>query len=162
MHKKIENYFSKNIKKNLFRYTDAFTYFSENNVKNANVLILQYVISHFYNTNQIQEIDVFFENLIDKIVRYKPEGAPLNIIINDVNSNNRGRDYFMKFCDKLTEKNLEHIFSQYYFGYNIQHPSQRYGEKHKYNDVLYTIPEKLDQYEPWRKCSSAQMLIQIK
>ena len=38
---------------------DAVSEFDDRIIKHANVLVLQYVISHFYNTNQISEIEDF-------------------------------------------------------------------------------------------------------
>lgn len=39
---------------------DAVT--EEYNILNANVIVLQYVISHFYNSGQIGEIESFLKN----------------------------------------------------------------------------------------------------
>lgn len=71
---------------------DAVT--EEYNILNANVIVLQYVISHFYNSGQIGEIESFFEKLVQNIILHKEQGKPLVVLINDVNSNNRGRRLF--------------------------------------------------------------------
>lgn len=161
IHNQIKTYKTNNIKNIQFIYVDAIQYFDEMTIKDANVLILQYVISHFYNTNQISEIEAFFDQLIDSIIKYKEQNKPFVIIINDVNSNNRGRDYFLEFCEKLKARNFHGIYNPYYFDYNIKNSKQCYGMKHESNDVLYSIPNKLKKYEPWRKCSSAQLLIEV-
>ncbi len=161
VHKQISTYRSKIIRKTQFRYVDAIEYFNENIIKSTNVLILQYVISHFYNTNQIDKIDKFYDDLIKSIVLHKQENKPYAIIINDVNSNNRGRDFFLDLCQKLAEADLQGTYSQFYFDYRIQNGKQRYGDKHDSNDVLYNVPSKLSKYEPWKKCSSAQLLIEL-
>jgi hypothetical protein len=163
VHNRIESYRSLNITSApMFKYEDAMEYFSHNNLKDANVLILQYVISHFYNNNSISEIGTFFSNLVDRIVVYKREGRPLVVMINDVNSNRRGRDYFKGLIDELSARGLGGTYSQYYFNYRIQNDFQRYGVMHEQNEVLYRIPNKMNSYDPWRECSSAQMLIEIK
>lgn len=162
VHSKIGNYQSEIITKYQFKYVDAIEFFNENFITSTNVLILQYVISHFYNTKQISKIEKFFDDLIDNIILHKEKGEPLIVIISDVNSNNRGRDYFLVLCKKLGQKHLEGTYSQYYFDYDIKSDFQRYGNKHKSNKVLYTLPSKLDKYNPWRECSSAQLLIEIK
>jgi len=66
-------------------------------------LVLQYVISHFYNTGQIEKINEFFDNLVERIIMYRNERKPFVIIINDVNSTYRGRDFFIDLCKKLSD-----------------------------------------------------------
>lgn len=162
IHDKIKSYQSKIITKARFKYVDAIRYFNDNIVASTNVLVLQYVISHFYNTDQIDEIDKFYDDLIENIVLHKDQGKPFVIIINDVNSNNRGRDFFLDLCKKLANADLHGTYSQYYFDYRIKNDYQRYGTCHKSTSVLYTVPDKLSKYEPWETCSSAQLLIELK
>ena len=133
----------------------------EFNISRANVVVLQYVISHFYNTGQIGEIENFFEKLVQNIIVHKEQGKPLVVLINDVNSNNRGRELFKKLVEKLKDAGLEETSQGYYFDYNIQNEYQRYGIKHESKDVLYKIPKDFDVYEPWEVCSSAQLLIEV-
>lgn len=99
IHEQIKSYKTKNLRKTQFKYMDAVT--EEYNISNANVIVLRYVISHFYNTGQIGEIENFFEKLVRNIILHKEQGKPLVILINDVNSNNRGRDNFKKLVEKL-------------------------------------------------------------
>ena len=42
--------------------------------------------------------------------------------------------------------------------YRIQNDYQRYGEEHTSNSLLYDMPSNLSKYEPWKYCSSAQMI----
>lgn len=162
IHNQIDKYRNNIIKKTRFKYADAIEYFNEHSIPSTNVLVLQYVISHFYNTNQIGIIDTFYDNLIKSIINHKENGNPFIILINDVNSNNRGRDLFIDLCKQLSQANLHGTYTQYYFDYRIQNDHQRYGQKHDNNNVLYRVPDKLDKYEPWKICSSAQMLIEIR
>ena len=46
------------MRKTKFRYWDVVT--EDFSISDANVVILQYVISHFYNTGQTYEIQGFF------------------------------------------------------------------------------------------------------
>ena len=133
----------------------------EYNISNANVIVLQYVISHFYNTGQIGEIESFFEKLVQNIILHKERGKPLVVLINDVNSNNRGRDYFEKLVKKLDGEGLIENSQGYYFDYNIRNEFQRYGIKHESNRIVYNIPDRLSTYQPWEVCSSAQLLIEV-
>ncbi|MBO5351893.1 MAG: hypothetical protein J6A77_01215 [Lachnospiraceae bacterium] len=159
IHEQIETYNTKTLRKIQFQYKDAVE--EECNIACANVIVLQYVISHFYNTGQIGKIEAFFEKLIDNIIEYRQQGKPLVVLINDVNSYYRGRDYFEVLVNKLTEKGIREHSQRYYFDYNIQHDGQRYGIKHEKTQILYKLPEKLNIYEPWEDCSSAQMLIEV-
>ncbi len=162
IHDVISEYRNSIIGKAQFDYADAIQLFNQHSVKSTNVLILQYIISHFYNTNQIAIIDSFYDDLIKNIIKHKEDGVPFVILINDVNSNNRGRDYFIDLCEKLSQSNLTGTYSQFYFNYRIQNDHQKYGTMHQQNELLFKVPNKLNKYEPWRVCSSAQMLIELK
>ena len=159
IHEKIGSYKTKTIKKTQFLYMDAVT---ENyNILKANVIVLQYVISHFYNTGQISQINAFFDKLVDNIIAHKEQGKPLVLLINDVNSNNRGRDYFQRLVSKLDEKGFSQNSQRYYFDYNIQNDFQRYGTRHESTRIVFQIPDYLRRYQPWESCSSAQLLIEV-
>ena len=123
---------------------------------------MQYVISHFYNTGQIAKINIFFDKLIKKIIACKQQGKPFVVLINDVNSNKRGRDSFKVIIKKLTDAGFRSNSFMYYFNYNIRNDYQKYGTMHETNHVLYKIPGELSIYQPWEKCSSAQLLIEVR
>ena len=160
IHKVIKEYKTTTLRKAQFVYMDAVSEeYSE--ISQANVIVLQYVISHFYNTKQIEKISTFFDKLIQKIVAHKQKGKPFVVLINDVNSNNRGRDYFQLIIDKLHNEGFHGISKRFYFDYRIQNDFQRYGTRHQSTDILYNIPDELDIYQPWTKCSSAQLLIEV-
>ena len=153
------NQYMSKLRRTQFKYMDAVT--EEYNILNANVIVLQYVISHFYNSGQIGEIESFFEKLVQNIILHKEQGKPLVVLINDVNSNNRGRDYFEKLVEKLDGEGLIENSQGYYFDYNIRNEFRRYGIKHESNRIVYNIPDRLSTYQPWEVCSSAQLLIEV-
>ena len=144
-----------------FGYVDAIEYYNDNILGATNVLILQYVISHFYNTGQIPKIKRFFNDLVANIILHKEKNKPLIVLVNDVNSCYRGRDYFLDLVRALGGKGLEGTYNQFYFDYNIQNQHQRYGNKHDSINILYQVPYAIYKYEPWQYCSSAQLLIEI-
>ena len=75
---------------------------------------------------------------------------------------NRGRKVFEDLVEALKSHNYHGRYGCYYFDYRIKNDFQRYGEKHPSNDTLFDLSEyDLEIYEPWRDCSSAQMLIEI-
>lgn len=160
VHNEIKRYDNANIKTKFF-YHDAFDLFKRKKASSQNILVLQYVISHLYNTEQITKLHQLYNDLISNIVLYKESGKPFVILINDVNSNRRGRDYFEMLCKKLTEANLHGCYSKYYFDYNIICDLQRFGTKHESTNILYSIPPAFKKYQPWMECSSAQMIIEI-
>lgn len=159
---KINDYPSNIITNSNFMCTDAMEYLSNNFINSANVIVLQYVISHFYNTRQIKNLESFFKNIVHQVIENKNSWEPLVILINDINSNKRGRDYFIKLMEFIDSHKYNINFKKFYFDYNIKHNSQRYGEKHPNKNVLFNLKEfDLQQYEPWDYCSSAQLLIEI-
>lgn len=159
IHEVIKSYKTGTLRKTQFIYMDAVT--EDCNIEKVNVIVLQYVISHFYNTGQIGKIDDFFKKLVENFISHKQQGKPLVVLINDVNSNNRGRDYFQHINEILDAAGFKKNSKSFYFDYNIQNDFQRYGTRHKSTDILYKLPSYLDIYQPWEKCSSAQLLIEV-
>ncbi len=160
IHERITGYRTQTLKKSQFRYYDVVT--DDITINGANVVILQYIISHFYNTGQISQINEFFEKLIEEIVRHKQEDTPFVILINDVNSNNRGRDCFSDLVAKLKQANFHGIQKGFYFNYRIQNDFQKYGNKHASYQTFFEIPQEYESvYSPWHYCSSAQLLIEV-
>lgn len=159
---KITEYPSNIITNSNFMCTDVMEYLSSNSINSLNVIVFQYVISHFYNTNQIDLIERFFTDIVNNVVATKNLNEPLIILINDANSCYRGRNYFMDLTNTLSKSGYHGTYMQFYFDYNIKHSCQRYGEMHLSNDVLFNLGEfDLQQYVPWDYCSSAQLLIEI-
>ena len=129
----------------------------------ANVVILQYIISHFYNNGQITKINNFFQKLVNAIVCHKQKDVPMVILINDVNSNNRGRDFFADLVGNLQDADFHGNCRGYYFNYRIVNQAQMYGLKHSSNETIFKMPNEFeDIYHPWHICSSAQLLIEVR
>lgn len=147
---------------NNINYTniDANDYFLQPANHIFNILILQYVISYIHHDNP-RTLFHFFDLLIDNFILHKQAGEPLIILVNDVNSCNRGRDFFNILASRISQRQLNPIISRYYFDYQIKAESQRFGIMHPTNNILYDIHERFELYDPWRVCSSAQMIIEI-
>ncbi len=104
-------------------------------------------------------VNEFYKNLIQNVIkRMQPKSI---IIINDVNSNRRGRDLFLRFSDTLSKYGIRHTYSCRYFEYNIQNEYQRYGIKYPSKDILTWPTPNLARYNPWTVCSSAQLIIEL-
>ena len=163
IHEKIKEYAEyKDNMRVKFKDEEIFDYLGRKSVSRVNVLIMQYVISHFYNTEQIGQIEKFFDELVYSIVKHKETDNPLVIIINDVNSCYRGRNYFEELVQKLDEEGVNCTSQGYYFDYGITNVNQRYGKKHGKNNICFSMQDGLEEYEPWGKCSGAQMLIEVR
>ena len=95
------------------RYADVFKCFRQHIVNDTNVIVISYLISYLYNTDQITGIDSFLEDLVRNIVQKKNKGQKLLLIINDVNSYKRGRTYFSRFRQKFEKYKLSIIKCTY-------------------------------------------------
>lgn len=161
IHNEITKYGKTNNVEAEFEYVDVVKYFNEYYVEGINIIFLQYVISYFYNTNQIDTIDNFFEDLID-VIKKKNEDENMIIVINDVNSCNRGRDYFLSLLEKIKKHEFHCRVMQRYFDYNIINDHQRYGEAYETNNNLHVIKNEIkERYNPAINCSSAQLIIEV-
>ncbi len=159
IHERIKEYRTKTLSKTQFVYQDAVK--DDFSIPETNVIVLQYVISHFYNTGQTKEIEKFYTKLLNNIISRREQGKPLVILINDVNSNKRGRDYFEGLINILICSGIQVNCQRYYFDYHLQNDFQKYGQKHDRTEIMYKIPAELGIYEPWTNCSSAQLLIEV-
>lgn len=141
IHERIMSYDSTYINHIEFDYKDAIQYFNEESLIDTNVIVLQYVISHFYNTGQIGIVQQFFSDLIKNVVETRKKDDPFIVLINDVNSCYRGRNFFEDFVEALKKHNYHGQCRCYYFDYRIQNEFQRYGDKHLQNKTLFGLDE---------------------
>lgn len=97
IHKRVERYCDvHNIKQN-FICEDAFKLFRRQSIRNTNMLIISYFISYLYNSGQINSIDLFIDMLVKNIIMKKKRAEKLLLIVNDLNTYKKGRDYFSHF-----------------------------------------------------------------
>lgn len=162
VHQKIEKYTTdKKIDVNLC-IEDAFDFFEHYFVADINVLVIQYLVSAIQVAEGKDAVNILFDLLIDNVIKHRNPRNPFVILINDVNSINLGRDVFMKLPERLSKAGIHGKFTQYYFDRNIHHESQRCGNKHESDEAMpLEIASKYAYYEPWRYCTSAQLLIEI-
>lgn len=75
---------------------DIFEVFDEGMPKDEeyNVVVIQYLISHLYNTDQIDDINLLYQGIINLLSYNRLDNSPFLIIINDIDSCNKGRDKF--------------------------------------------------------------------
>lgn len=162
---KIHNFIKKNYVDGIAKFNreiNVLTYFDENVIKECNVIIIQYLISFFFDTVGYDGLRRWFSQLAKKIVRNKPDNSPLLIIINDVDSINTGRDAFPLFVNEIenvgltVSREIRRRFKEpnYYEGSIRYESNQNIFEK--------CIPwEFVDDYCVAKSCESAQLILEV-
>lgn len=153
------------VKNTLMQYYPLLTYNIHNvdiltlltqPLKNANMLIFQYVISSLLKVFDEDVVNSFLDDVMKYIIPYMEENAC--IIFNDTNSNGEGRDIFTAFGNKLAQKG----WNLYQAHFNIDHKNYTYpyGYKHSTNAVTSPIDPAIVSFcNPHIKCTSAQLII---
>lgn len=119
------------------RQRDIFDVFSAGkpNSRQYNVVIIQYLLSHLYNTGQADKTLQLFESIIRNILARRLPNSPFLIIITDVDSMNKGRCNWHMLLDHYTAAVRRHIVGDD----NIKKLCQDFYDRHK--EVLDTIYE---------------------
>lgn len=124
-----------------FFLKDVLTCFKNDTAERANIITISYLISYLYNTNQTRLIEPFFENLADNVIMKKKPNEKVLIIINDVNSNKRGRDYFV-LLSRILRKKGARVSSEFkYFDTGDLNFFQKVGSAYSSTDCLFDIPD---------------------
>lgn len=162
VHEQVEQYTTDVITCTNLEIEDVFDFLDKIAVADINVLVLQYVISSLYASEWENAIHKLFDLIIENVVKYRNKKEPFVIIINDVNSNNTGRELFLDLISKLRRAGIHGHCEQYYFDRNIKNKAQIYGTKHQSSTAMTpALVQKYGKYEPWQFCTSAQLLIEI-
>lgn len=168
IHNQIQKYYKNNdmIKFKIPGYNDVFKCFKDTPLSNANIIVISYLISYLYNTNQTGQIDSLAENIANNIVSQKSKNQNLLLIINDVNSNNRGRDYFSHFEEAIRNVGMTITNSKYkYFDTgNLNYYQTNGFTPYKAKKCFFAIPEKIQQEYHAQKClnSTIQLILEVK
>lgn len=118
---------------------------------------MQYLISHFINLNINPEY--FFRKLMNSFIRHMDLNS--TIIINDVNSCNRGRDNIYMLLRLMDAGGIKYTVDERYFDTGIKNDLQRIGRRYQENAIFnYSMNVDFnDRYNPWSVCSSFQVII---
>lgn len=161
IHQNIDKYCSnRNIKFNS-HFEDVFSFFQKYYISEANIIVMSYLISHLYNTGQIFEINTLAGNLVNTV---RKKNTPLLLIINDVNSNRRGRNYFPLFLRAIQNKGLTVSKSEYkYFDTGNLFDGQRLGSPYSVNSVSLSVPREIqEKYHAGTSINSTvQLLVEV-
>lgn len=142
------------------RNCNVLTHFDKSPLENCNVIIIEYLISFFYNQIGVQGLKTWFDQLARQIVAHKPADSPMLIIINDADSCNVGRDSFPLMRTSIEQQGMV-VANEYrcrfkeenYYAYSIKYPTQR---------NYFYIPEDFgEKYKVAIKCESAQYILEI-
>ena len=104
IHTFIEGYAKNNGISAYFNRSDIFNIFLDTSYDwhNYNVIVVQYLISHLYNTGQSHRIRELYDGFV-KIVSQGLSHYPFLIVINDIDSYNKGRNLFHIFLNMLED-----------------------------------------------------------
>lgn len=141
---------------------NVLTYFDENKIKRCNVIVIQYLISFFFDSVGSAGLRSWFSQLAESIVSNKPQNSPLLIIINDVDSVNTGRDAFPLFVEEIEKVGLEISYEKRrrFKEHNYYARSLRYGSNR--NMFERNIPNNfLHDYCVAKYCESAQLILEV-
>lgn len=126
-----------------FFQKDVLTCFRNDTAERANIITISYLISYLYNTNQTNLIVPFFENLADNVILKKKPNEKVLIIINDVNSNRRGRDYF-NILSRILRRKGARVNSEFkYFDTGDLNFFQKVGSAYASTECLFNIPDSM-------------------
>lgn len=161
VHNRVKGYCAINGIISRFMREDAINYFSKFYSLNTNVIVISYLISYLYNTPQKKEILAFFDRLIDNVI-VRNNDKKL-IIFNDVNSCNRGRDYFDAFLRKLKRKGVHGFYRYMYFDSERLNKYQRNGYAYNATVPLFNYDNEIKKkYHVDGFCRSAQLIVEVK
>lgn len=160
VHNRIQRYCDNNDINCRIKREDAINYFSRFYSENTNVIVISYLISYLYNTPQKKEIISFFDRLIDNVI-VRNNDKKL-IVFNDVNSCNRGRDYFKVFVQKLKKRGLHGSYRYMYFDSDRLNDYQRNGTAYNASRALFDYNTEIKRaYHVDGMCRSAQLIVEV-
>lgn len=139
-----------------FRYINGLDFLRNRPRYNnpPNMLVLQYLLSDMHGHGE--NVTEFIDLLVDNVVSIMPAGS--FIFINDINHYN-ARDHFEEFYDRLTEFG-DFSCHRYHFRNPVREFTFSYGQRHSNNRITIEVPDNiLELFDPWTRCSSAQMVI---
>lgn len=106
IHNGIENYAENtNYMEAKLRQQDIFDVFLEGKPHHQqyNIVIIQYLLSHLYNTGQEQQTGDLFDYIIKNILSRRLMNSPFLIILTDIDSRHKGRSNWYVLLDKLED-----------------------------------------------------------
>lgn len=163
IHTFIKQYCDEHNIKRSFMEKDVISHFKKYYVNGTNIIVISYLLSYLYNTNQTDQIDLLFNNIADNVVLKKDNCDKMLIVINDVNSNNRGRDYFAHLSRILRKKGLTVNAEFKYFDTGFLNYFQRVGSVYRIKKCLFPLDNDIvNRYHIDNSdCRSVQLILEV-
>lgn len=141
-----------------FLYDDVFNVFNTSKkIGKYDILFLQYLISDMVKYNDENTMNLFIDNLVNKIIFNMPIGSL--VIINDINHNS-ARKYYEIILNKMWQEGIRYNCDRLHFNNSARANHYNYGCEYDDNDLVCNVPEEIQMnYNPWMFCSSAQLII---
>ena len=159
IHHKIHEIFKDENVKIKYFYHDAFEVFKENTLEKANILVLQYVLSHIVYNQRESEIEGFFVKLVENVI-FKMEDKAYIIII-DIN-HYLACDNFKVLEDIITTRGKRIMVHKLYYPYKVLNKFQKDGFPYNSNNIHYAInSELINRYETRNDCRSVQHIVEV-
>lgn len=143
-----------------FRDINVLTFFQNHTLENYNVIVIQYLISFFYDMIGAGGLKKWFRQLAYNIVKYKPKNSPMLIIINDADSIYTGRDALPVFAKEIEKAGMKvnYELRRRFKNHNHYEGSRQYETKSN----IFDIPENLkEEYSVAITCESAQLILEV-
>jgi len=128
-----------------------------------NVIVFQYMIAGHIYDGRADKIGFMFDKIIEKFIAMKPHGAPLLLIINDIDHKSWICDYYNLFTKKLRKCGFEFTANKRHFEERedgVSAGSKLY--KVRTNRFLADIPKgHREKYNAHAPCSASQLIIEV-
>ena len=171
IHNKIKEYINDNKLPYEFNISEGDITEKINISFKPNIIILNYVISWFYEGEKIKEIEKLYKNVADII----DINQPTIIIINDVNEDKKGVGVIEDIIKVISEKTKKYSSIKQSFYVSPNNPIKKteyivYGKDYEKGKETNTILRQGGRFDYWKKifgqeheniCTSAQLIITI-
>lgn len=143
------------------RQYDIFDVFEDGKPRNIryNVVVIQYLLSHLYNNNQNDQIEILFDYIISNILTNRLYNSPFLIIITDIDCMNKGRNTWHTLLDKLEDSGYHGVAyarSAYASGDLGQIRWSNHKESSVFGNIIYNYLKKFSETDV------AQLIIELR
>lgn len=127
--------------------------------KQYNVVVIQYLLSHLYNTEQENQTIQLFRGIINNIIARRLPNSPFLIIITDIDSRFKGRGDWYRFLDILEDAGYHgHAYAKSAFptGDLGRERWSRHKQSKCFGNIEYTYIQNYSEHD------GAQLIIELR
>lgn len=149
-----------NIDTEYYRNYDVLDFLKDGTIEGCNVIIIEYLISFFYNTIGRRGLVEWFDQLAQQIVAYKTTDSPMLIIINDADSIYVGRDCFPLIRNSIEKQGIKVIneYRRRFRSHDYYNGSTMYHSQMNCFEIPHYFGEK---YKVAIRCEAAQLILEV-